>query len=102
MGNREKLYSLFVGVLIAGFAIPAAHAGEDFCENWANYLWYFQKQNEASADSTWSELSAMSTQLHKGRRIAAVGSISKMEAVQFPSIPSAVEEDLDATIRFGS
>ncbi len=85
---------MMVAGTVAGFA-RTAHA-EDFCENWANYIWDFDKQNEASVDSTWSELNAMNLKLAKGRRIAAVGSVSKAEALPFPSIPSAVESELDA------
>jgi len=38
-------------------------------------MWDFEKQNDATADSTWSELSAMKQKLSKGRRLAAVGSV---------------------------
>jgi hypothetical protein len=96
MSNRGWLSSLFIFILIAG-TVPAAFAGDEFCGNWAQYMWDFQKQNDATQDSTWSELNAMSSQLHKGRRIAAVGAVSKSDAAAYPAIPSVVESELDAT-----
>ena len=81
-------------IVAATFTSGLARA-DNFCQNWAAYLWDFEKQTDASADSTWSELSAMNERLAKGRRLAAVGSVSRADAAAYPSIPSAVETGLD-------
>jgi hypothetical protein len=98
MNKTRGLTRLFLVVAVTGLAMHTAHAADgEFCENWATYMWDFQKQNEAQADSTWSELNAMNNRMNKGRRIAAVGQATRAEALPFPSIPSGVESELDAS-----
>jgi hypothetical protein len=97
MNKMRGLTRLFLVAAVTGLAIHTAHAADEFCENWATYMWDFQKQTEAQADSTWGELSAMNNRMNKGRRIAAVGQATQAEALPYPSIPSSVETELDAS-----
>ncbi len=102
MINLGRLTSLALVLTVVGLGSVAAHS-EEFCENWANYMWDFENISHAnkdvsSTDTTWTELNAMNTILHKGRRIAAVGSVSEVEAYPFPAVPSLVENGLDDQI----
>lgn len=89
--TMSALLVMFAAVTLQS---PIAFA-DAFCDGWAAYMWDFTKQNESSVDSTWGELSAMKQRLSKGRRLAAVGSVSRAEPAPFPGIPSAVEVELD-------
>lgn len=89
----RRSYGLIAAITLSTLCSNAR--AENFCQKWAAYMWEFDQKVESTPDSTWTELNAMNQRLHKGRRIAAVGQVSKAEAVPFPGVPSAVESELD-------
>src|SRR5579885_2636412 len=89
--------AVFLTVLggIAVLAAPVAKA-DDFCENWAAYMWEFSNANEQPVDPTWSEVSAMGARLKQKRpHVSGTSNLTRTEALPFPSIPSSIESELD-------
>lgn len=93
--KHSRLYGLLAVAAISGTLCANAHA-DGFCTSWSAYMWDFDQKAPVTSDATWNELNAMNQRLHKMRHIAAVGQVSRAEALAFPSIPSAVESELDA------